>query len=139
MDQRVTVITLSSRNIAKARAFYERLGWKPGHHDDEVAFFQLHGAVLSLFERKSFAKDYKLPLAKVKAGGVTLAQNMASKAKVDALIASAKKAGAKITKQPQNTFWGGYAGNFADLDGHIWEIAWNPFWKLDRKGDVKMK
>lgn len=139
MDQRITVITLASPNVPRARAFYEKLGWKPGHHDKEVAFFQLNGAVLSLFERKAYAKDTKLPLAKVKPGGVTVALNLASKAKVDAAMAQAKKAGARVLKPAQDTFWGGYAGIFADLDGHPWEIAWNPFWKLDAKGNIKMK
>lgn len=139
MDQRITVITLSTLNIPRARRFYERLGWKPGHHDKEVAFFQLNGSVLSLYERKAYARDIKHPLSKVKPGGVTLALNLASKAKVDAVMAQAKKAGAKILKPAADTFWGGYAGYFADLDGHPWEIALNPFWKLDAKGGLRMK
>jgi predicted lactoylglutathione lyase len=139
LKQHLSVITLSSRDIPKARRFYERLGWKPGHHDREVAFFQMQGSVLALFERRAFAKDAKIPHSTVKAGGVTLAQNLPSKRAVDAAMALAKKAGAKIVKKAGDTFWGGYSGYFEDLDGHHWELAWNPFWKLDAKGRVTMK
>jgi predicted lactoylglutathione lyase len=138
LDPRLNVITLACHNVARSRKFYERLGWKPGQHDKEVTFFQLNGCVLALFQRKAFAKDAKLPLRKVKSGGICLAQNQRTKAKVDAVMAQAKKAGAKITKVAGATFWGGYSGHFQDPDGHPWEIAWNPHWKLDNKGNLIM-
>ena len=135
----ITCTTLGVRDLKRSTRFYKALGFKVGHAMDEVVFFQLNGGILSLFGRDALAKDAGLPKGKAKPGGITLAVNLPSKKAVDALCAKAKKAGAKVLVQPHDAFWGGYSAYFADPDGHPWELAWNPFWKLDKKGNAFLK
>jgi uncharacterized protein len=138
MRQRVTAITLGVGDLALARAFYEALGWRSNTPAEMgVAFFQAGGMVLSLWDRESNAEDSGVPLG-VGWGGVTLALNVGSPAEVDEAISEAAAAGAKITRAPGATFWGGYSGVFVDLDGHPWEVAHNPHWTLDADGAVTL-
>jgi catechol 2,3-dioxygenase-like lactoylglutathione lyase family enzyme len=138
MKQRVTVITLGTTDLKRARAFYEALGWRSrAGEDDDVVFFQIGGSVLSLWDRARLAEDSGVELGGGY-GGVTLANNVASPAEVDDVIAQARGAGATISREPGETFWGGYSGVFVDLDGYPWEVAHNPHWALDGDGGVTL-
>lgn len=125
--QRVTLITLGVGNIASSRAFYEALGWVPASLQEGVAFYQMRGAVLALFGRADLAADQGRPGATLGTGAMTLAQNFASEAEVDAAYDLALRNGASPLKKPEKVFWGGYSGYYADPDGHVWEVAMNPF------------
>jgi hypothetical protein len=139
MDQRISAITLGVADVNRARAFYERLGWKAtSASDDNVAFFQMNGCALCLFPTKELAKDAGVERPGAGFDNVTLSFNVDSQAQVKATLAKAKKAGGTILRDPGAVFWGGFTGYFADPDGHAWEVAHNPFWKLDKKGNVKL-
>lgn len=131
---RVTLITLGVADMARSRAFYAALGWEPAEVLDEATFYRMDGAMLGLFGRAALAEDQGRPGAALGTGAVTLAQNQPDKAGVDAAFARAEAAGAHVLKRPEEVFWGGYSGYFADPDGHVWEIAYNPFWPLDADG-----
>ncbi len=138
MKQRVTVITLGTSDLKRARAFYEALGWRSrAGEDDDVVFFQTGDSVLSLWDRTRLAEDSGVELGSGY-GGITLANNVASAAEVDHVIAQARAAGATISREPGETFWGGYSGVFVDLDGYPWEVAHNPHWPLDDDGRVAL-
>jgi uncharacterized glyoxalase superfamily protein PhnB len=135
--QRVTLITLGCADLAAARAFYARLGWvEHGESREGVAFFQLQGAALALFGRDELAEDQGRPGAPLGTGAITLAQNFATREEVDAAFAAALAAGATALKPPGAVFWGGYSGYWADPDGHVWEVAVNPFWPLAADGSL---
>lgn len=136
--QRVTLITLGVADLAAARAFYGRLGWKEHGANEGVAFFQLAGQALALFGKAELAADQGRPGAPLGTGAVTLAQNFASEAEVDAAFTAALAAGATALKAPEKVFWGGYSGYWADLDGHVWEVAMNPFWPLAEDGSLTL-
>jgi len=124
-------------DIAASSAFYEALGLvKSGASNASVTFFQLGPAVLGLFARDALREDGQAASVWTGNGGITLAHNLASEAEVDAAITLAEAAGARILKPAQKAFWGGYHGYFADPDGHVWEIAHNPFFGLDESGAV---
>ena len=137
--QRVTLITLGARDLPAARAFYARLGWQE-HPESQpgVAFFQLHGLALALFGMDDLAKDQGRPDARLGTGAVTLAQNFATEGEVDTAFAAAIAAGATALKPPEKVFWGGYSGYWADPDGHVWEVAMNPFWPLAADGSLTL-
>jgi uncharacterized protein len=138
MEQRVSVITLGVRNLAGAREFYEALGWKTNAApDDDVVFFQAGGMVVALWGREELATDSGVEDAGGW-GGVTLAHNVRSPAEVETVIAEARAAGATITREAGETFWGGYSGAFADPDGHPWEVAHNPRWTLGPTGALSI-
>jgi len=138
MQPRISLITLGVADMARSRAFYEALGWNTGAEPgDEVVFFQAGAMVLGIWGRESLAEDSCL-VDSGGYGGVTLAHLERSPAAVDALIEDARRAGAKIAREPAETFWGGYSGLFHDPDGHPWEIAHNPHWELDEHGDVAL-
>jgi hypothetical protein len=137
--QRVTLITLGVADLAASRAFYARLGWQEhGESQEGVAFFQMHGAVLGLFPLTELAKDQGRPDAPLGTGAMTLAQNFATEAEVDAAFAAAVAAGGAALKAPEKVFWGGYSGYWADPDGHVWEVAMNPFWPLHADGSLTL-
>jgi predicted lactoylglutathione lyase len=139
MDQRLTLVTLGVADVAKSRAFYEALGWRPQPPtQDDVVFFQMNGMVLALFGRQALADDAGVPNAKPGFSGVALAWNGRSEAEVDSALAEAVAAGARLIKTGQKTFWGGYAGHFADPDGHLWEVAYNPGFRLDEGGGLHL-
>jgi uncharacterized protein len=132
------VITLGVRDLARARRFYEALGWTTGAEpDDDVVFFQAGDMVLSLWDRSRLAEDSCVEDAPGW-GGVTLALNVGSREEVDVATEQARTAGAKIGREPSETFWGGYSSAFLDPEGHPWEIAHNPHWVLTPEGGVKL-
>lgn len=137
--QRITLITLGVADLTASRAFYARLGWQEhGESRDTVVFFQMHGAVLGLFPLAELAKDQGREGAALGVGATTLAQNFATEAEVDAAFAAALAAGGSALKAPEKVFWGGYSGYWADLDGHVWEVAMNPFWPLNTDGSLTL-
>ena len=140
MEQRVTVITLGVADLQRARRFYEKgLGWSASlAGDKDVAFFQANGIVVALWIRDHLAKDANVVDDGEGFSGIALAHNVRSSEEVDAVLSKAAHAGARVLKPGKKTDWGGYAGNCADPDGHMWEVAWNPFWPLDSAGNVKL-
>lgn len=137
MDQRVSLVTLGVAELERAARFYEEgLGWKRKGDTEGVVFFQLPGSILALWPRESLAEDAGISAAGSGFSGIALAYNARSRAEVDTVIAEAKAAGGKVLKPATETFWGGYSGYFADLDGHLWEVAHNPGWTLDSVGRV---
>jgi uncharacterized protein len=140
MSPNITLITLAVADVAKATAFYERLGFVRSKRasQDSVSFFQAGQLVLALWSRDAQIEDAEAKDLWTGNGGMCLAQNLASEADVDTAMASAEAAGARILKAAAKTFWGGYNGYFADPDGHLWEVAFNPFWPLDAAGRVTL-
>lgn len=136
--QRVTLITLGVADIARARGFYEALGWVPALAQADVVFYQMQGAVLALFGRDDLAADQGRPGAALGTGAVTLAQNFATEAEVDTAFHAALDAGATALKRPEKVFWGGYSGYYSDPDGHVWEVAMNPHWPLSPDGSLTL-
>ncbi|HEY2283409.1 MAG TPA: VOC family protein [Solirubrobacteraceae bacterium] len=138
MRQRVTVITLGTRDLARARRFYEALGWQTGAGpEDDVVFFQVADMVISLWDRGRLAEDSCVQDGGGW-GGVTLALNVGSPQEVDEITEQARASGAKIGREPAETFWGGYGSVFIDPEGHPWEIAHNPHWSLTAEGGVRL-
>lgn len=138
MKPRITLITLGVDDLDRAVRFYrDGLGLKtPGvvgreYDHGAVAFFELGGGLrLALWERKNLAWDTGLPVTPPSATEMSLGHNVGSQQAVDEVMAQARKTGAKILKPEGKTWWGGYAGYFQDPDGHVWEVAWNPEWKI---------
>jgi catechol 2,3-dioxygenase-like lactoylglutathione lyase family enzyme len=141
MDQRMSLVTLGVADLARARTFYsEGLGWSVLSPDQTgIVFFQLPGLALALWPVDKLAKDAGLAPRAGGFGGITLAINMPSPAEVDAVIAQAERAGARVLKPAAETFWGGYSGYFSDLDGHPWEVAHNPFCTVAPDGGTVFK
>jgi catechol 2,3-dioxygenase-like lactoylglutathione lyase family enzyme len=138
VEQRVSLVTLGVRDLAKARAFYEALGWRSGAAPaDDVVFFQAGGLVVALWGRAELADDSTVEDAGGW-GGITLAYNVSSPGEVDAVIEEARAAGATIGREPAATFWGGYSGVFRDPEGHPWEIAHNPHWTIGPDGSTTL-
>jgi hypothetical protein len=137
VENRVSLVTLGVADVARARAFYEALGWSGMSPDGDVVFFQAGGMVLALWSRAKLAADSVVDDTGGW-GGVTLAYNVGSPDDVDAVIAEAAAAGATIGRPGAATFWGGYSGIFIDPDGHPWEVAHNPGWVLAGDGSVHL-
>ena len=138
MEPRISVITLGVRDFARSLAFYrDGLGWE-AQVDDDIAFFPLNGIVLALYPRGSLAGDAGVPAKPAGFPGFTLAYSTRQAAEVDAVLGKAQEIGARIVKPAQKTFWGGYGGYFADPDGFLWEVAYNPAWNVDRNGNVTL-
>ncbi|MEA2429002.1 MAG: uncharacterized protein QOF37_2630 [Thermoleophilaceae bacterium] len=132
----MSLITLGVRDLARARAFYEALGWTSGAAPgDDVVFFQAGGSILALWDRARLAEDSGIDDGGGW-GGVTLAHNVRSPEEVDEVIEQARAAGASIPRAGAETFWGGYSGMFVDPEGHPWEVAHNPHWTLTEDGSV---
>jgi len=139
MDQRISIVTLGVANLERSREFYERLGWRRSAASNEgIAFFQAGGMALALYPRDELAKDANLDGAGRGFAGITLAFNARSREEVDAVLAEAQTAGAKILKPAQEAFWGGYSGYFSDPDGFAWEVAWNPSFAIAEDGSVRL-
>lgn len=139
MEQRVSVVTLGVADLERARGFYEQgLGWRRGNDHAEVAFYQLGGLVLALFSREELAEDARMSSEGAGFRGLALAYNTRSREEVDRVLAEAARAGGTVLKPAEDAFWGGYSGYFADPDGHLWEVAWNPDWTLDDTGAVSL-
>lgn len=138
MEQRVSLITLGVSDLARARAFYEALGWRTNAApDDDVVFFQAGGMIVALWDRERLAEDSAVGDGGGW-GGITPAYNTRSPQEVDAVIEEARTAGARIGREPAETFWGGYSAVFVDPDGHAWEIAYNPRWTVHEDGSVSL-
>tara|TARA_R110002072_G_scaffold194151_1_gene351361 strand:+ start:469 stop:897 length:429 start_codon:yes stop_codon:yes gene_type:complete len=135
--QRVTLITLGVADLVRAKAFYGALGWTPEEETPGVVFYDLGGMKLGFFGLDPLAADQGRPGAQLGTGAMSLAQNFPDRAAVDAAFAQAEAAGATVLKRPEAVFWGGYSGYYADPDGHVWELAHNPFWALDSDGRLK--
>ncbi|WP_243398681.1 VOC family protein, partial [Leptospira meyeri] len=135
----INLITLGVSDLQRSIDFYEKgLGWKRSEEsNDSVAFFQIGAVVFALFGEKDLAEDIGIPFQKRQDfSGITLAQNQTSEAEVDAVMNKVRSLGASILKEPQKVFWGGYSGYFRDFDGHIFEVAYNPFFPLNEKGEI---
>lgn len=137
MEARVSVVTLGTTDVGRARAFYEAMGWHGTSPDGEVVFMQASGMVLALWSRELLAEDSGV-IDSGGWGGVTLAHNVRSAAEVDEVLAQAVAAGAHVARDGAPTSWGGYAGVFHDPDGHPWEVAHNPHWTLADDGTVHL-
>jgi uncharacterized protein len=137
---RLSTVTLGVLDLERASAFYERLGWRRSSVSSaEITFFQLGDMVLGLFPRRHLAEDAAVPATEPQGFcGVTLAMAFASPAEVDAALAAAELAGARITKPGQPTVWGGYSGYFADPEGFLWEAVHVPQFKIDDKGRLRL-
>jgi predicted lactoylglutathione lyase len=129
MEQRISLVTFGVRDLARARSFYEALGWRDAQQpDDEIAFFQAGGMVFGLWTA----------LGGHGAPGIELAHNVRSPKEVDALLAAAERAGGAIARPAASAEWGGYSGAFADPDGYVWEVAHNPDWVIADDGSVQL-
>lgn len=139
MDQRLTMVTLGVGNVPRARAFYEGLGFKAANFEsDQVAFFQMGATILGLYGRQALADDAGIPNSQPGFSGIALAWNARSEAEVDTTMDFAISRGARLVKSAEHVFWGGYSGYFADPDGYLWEVAYNPLWPLDEKGVMQL-
>lgn len=140
MEQRLSLVTLGVADLDRARRFYETgLGWERNNKDEGVVFYQLPGMILGLWSREALAGDAGVMDDGAGFSGIVLAYNTRSREEVDAVLAEAQAAGGRILKSAEETFWGGYSGYFADVDGHPWEVAWNPVWTVDEQGRVSLR
>lgn len=140
MEPRLSLVTLGVRDVARARAFYEALGFKAGSASQEsVTFLDAGGVVLGLYGRAALAEDAAVADTPTGFAGVALAHNARSEADVDAVLQEAVAAGGTLVKPAAKVFWGGYSGYFADPDGHLWEVAYNPYFKLGEGGRIELE
>lgn len=139
MQPRLTLLTLGTSDLARAIRFYEALGWTRSVRDAEgIAFFQVGGLALALWPRENLAEDAGVEAQGQGYRGFALAYNTASREETDAVLAKAVQAGGTLVKAARDVFWGGYGGYFADPDGTLWEVAWNPGFTLLPDGTLKL-
>lgn len=139
MNQTISFITLGVADLARSRAFYKALGWQESPASQEaIAFFQVGSVAFGLFQREALAEDAAVPPAGSGFAGFTLAHNVPSEAAVIATLDEAVAVGAKLVRPADKVFWGGFRGYFADPDGFLWEVCFNPFMPLDAEGFVKL-
>jgi uncharacterized protein len=136
VKQSVSLVTLGVSDYDRAKSFYEALGWSTALEVEQTAFFQANGVVLVLWAREKLAADAGIVDGGAQWSGIALAHNVASRDEVDRVIEQARVGGASITREPSETFYGGYAGVFRDLDGHAWEVAHNPGFGLTPDGSI---
>ncbi|HET9430881.1 MAG TPA: VOC family protein [Chitinophagaceae bacterium] len=138
MRQKLNLITLGVDNFQKSLDFYEKgLGWRKSDKSmDDLALFPLGGITLALYPRQELADDTTLQPQPTEFSGLTLSYNAKSEKEVDDVLKQVKELGAIIVKPAQKVFWGGYSGYFKDLDGHLFEVAFNPFWELDENDNL---
>ena len=139
MKQSVSLITLGVADYQRAKSFYEALGWSVALDIEETAFFQANGVVLVLWARDKLAADSGIADEGARWSGIALAHNVSSRQEVDEVIEEARRNGATVTREPSETFYGGYAGVFRDLDGHAWEVAHNPGFGLAQDGSIILR
>jgi uncharacterized protein len=137
VEQRISLITLGVADVGRARRFYERLGWQVGLDVEQTVFFQAGGMIVALWSRETLARESGVTDAGGW-GGIGLAHNVGSAEEVDRAIDRAREAGARITREPAPTGWGGYTGVFVDPDGHPWEVAHNPGFPLAEDGSIRL-
>jgi len=140
MNQHLHLVTLGVSDFEQSYKFYaETLGWKPASaSQDDTAFFQAGGIVLSIYPREKLAEDALISPEGHGFSGITLAYNARSESEVNEIINDLRSRGVKILKEPQKVFWGGYNSYFADPDGYCWEVAHNPFFPFDENGNLKL-
>ena len=139
LPQRLSLVTLGVSDLPRSRQFYERLGFKAAEASDKVAFYDMGGIILGLFGRQDLADDAGLDARGSGFRGSSLSINLDSETAVDAALDFIRQQGGSITQPARKVFWGGYSGYFADPDGHLWEVAYNPFWPLDSEGRVQIQ
>lgn len=144
LEPRLNIVTLGVRDLGRAIAFYrDGLGWPlSGASVGSIAFFEVGGTALALYPREALAADADSGTnSRIRDGGFpgfTLAQNVADRDEVSRILGEAETAGATIVKEAQDVFWGGHSGYFADPDGYLWEIAWNPYVTFTEDGGVQL-
>lgn len=139
MKQAISFITLGVGDLARSRAFYRALGWRESSGSQaEVAFFQAGSVAFALFARDSLAEDANVSSAASGFPGFTLAHNVASEEAVAATLREAVAAGGRLVRPAEKAPWGGFRGYFADPDGFLWEVCFNPFFPLDENGFVRL-
>jgi uncharacterized protein len=139
VEQRVSIITLGVANLKRSREFYERLGWRRSMAESEgIVFFQAGGMALALFPRDELANDANLAPDGSGFKGISLAYNTRNRAEVDSVLEDAAAAGARLLKPAQEAVWGGYSGYFSDPDGFLWEVAWNPSFRMAEDGSFQI-
>lgn len=132
MEPRISIITLGVADLQRSVRFYrDGLGLPMQKDAESIAFFPLQGTWLALYPRDALAADARVPSEGSGFSGITIAHNVRSRQAVDELLHVAVQAGAKLVKEAMEADWGGYSGYFADPDGHLWEVAWNPHFPLD--------
>ncbi len=136
MEQHISLVTLGVSDHGRAKEFYAKLGWSPALDIEDTAFFEANGVILVLWARDKLAGDLGISDDGGSWSGIALAHNLDSPDRVRAVIEQARLHGAEITREPSETFYGGYAGVFRDPDGHAWEVAYNPGFGLDDKGNI---
>jgi len=139
MDPRISLVTLGVADMKAARAFYEKLGWRASSQsNDDVTFFQAGGMIFGLYGRAALAADAGVDDGAPGFSGVALAYNGRDKNEVDRVLDEAVAAGGTLVKKAEEVFWGGYSGYFADPDGHLWEVAFNPFFPIAEDGSISL-
>lgn len=139
LPARINLVTLGVADVSVARAFYERLGFvASGFESADIAFFDMNGTVLGLYGNEALAEDAGVEADGAGFRSVSLAINLETKQAVDEALAFAESCGGEIVQPAREVFWGGYSGYFADPDGHLWEIAYNPFITLDAQGGLTL-
>jgi uncharacterized protein len=139
MEQRVSLITLGVTDLNRSRNFYERLGWRRSMAKTEgIVFFQTGGMALALYPRQDLAKDAAMAPEGQGFNGISLAYNTRTRTEVDSVLKEAQAVGGRIVKPAQEAFWGGYSGYFADPDGFLWEVAWNPEFQIAKDGSIRI-
>lgn len=139
MRQTISLVTLGVRDLRRSRAFYHALGWQESASSNaEIAFFQVGTSAFGLFQRDELAKDANVSAAGSGFPGFTLAHNVASEELVVQTMEEALAAGATLVQPAEKVFWGGFRGYFADPDGFLWEVCYNPFFPLDEHGHIHL-
>ena len=139
MDQRVSLVTLAVADLDRERAFYEALGWVVTDATDDLVVFDLLGATLGLYDRAAMARDMGLAASRLAPGGSTLSVNVPEAADVQPVLDAVREAGGEVLREAHEMFWGGTVGFFATPDGHLWEVAHNPFAPLAADGRFRWR
>ncbi len=139
MEQRISLVTLGVSDLAKASAFYDALGWKISSSDKEegIIAYDLQSMALALYPWEKLAEDAGVPVERSGHSAFAIAYNAPSEREVEEILRQAERAGGRIIKAAEKAFWGGYSGYFSDVDGHLWEVAYNPFSKLGPNGEFQ--
>jgi catechol 2,3-dioxygenase-like lactoylglutathione lyase family enzyme len=140
MQQKLHLVTLGVSDFDRAMRFYrDGLGWVPSSaSQDDVAFFPMGGVVFGLYPRAKLAEDATVSTEGSGFRGITLSYNTRSQEEVDAILQAVEGIGGKVVKPGGEVFWGGYNGYFADPEGHLWEVAWNPYFEFDETGNLNL-
>ena len=140
MDSRtISILTLGVADLKRSASFYENIGFrKSSKSDDQIVWFATGDTVLALYPWRALAEDACIPPDGTGFRGTAMAINLSSKEQVDDYIGKVRKAGGRVVKEPQEVFWGGYSSYFQDFDGHLWEVAFNPFTPVSQNGKLDL-